>query len=1207
MIFWKIFCSEFAYQTGRISTWLYLLVLLVFAIGMKLIIGTGDGVYPNNTFHITAMTVIGVLIWLVIGASVAGEAAARDVQMRMHPLIYTSPVTKLKYLGGKFFAAYAVNALIILVLPLGVMLSFYLPDMDFMSGSDILQSMEEKLLPFRPAAYLNVYFLIALPAVFVATALQFTFAVLSRQVMTSYIASFLLAVFAQIIAVSAAKLFGNWDLIKVLDPVGISGILGSEMSTWTVSEKNTRLIKLEGIFLWNRILWLCIAVGLLWHTIVRFSFTNPVTKSWWNRFKRRSKIQTESAAETGIIRITAISIPQVPQSFDFATHFRQSITIAWSSFKIIAKHPLGLTLVGIMAMVSAILGFLIITESGIPILPTTQNVLSFYTASVNSIGSPWVVITLLIMFFVGELVWYERDRGLSDIADATPAPDWVLLFGKFLGLVLIIVIWMGFLMIGGLLMQLLLGAEKLEIILYLKMLFGLQLVDYLLFALLAFVIHIVINQKPIGFLVVLLVFCFMAFPLQFGVEHSMLIYGAEPGWWYTDMRGFGPTLWPWLWFKAYWIVWAFLLTVAAKLFWTRGREKGLKHRLQRAKHRFTGTTRWMAIIGIVILFGLGSFIFYNTNVLNDYKTKSEITEWQAEYERRYGQYRNTPQPKLMATKLQVELYPEWQQAEIRAAYTLINKKTVAIDSIHIGTSSGIEFTKVNFDRPIASVLIDKEFSHHIYILKQPLKPGETLKLNFIVQYKQQGFQHRGTKPLVVKNGTYFTNYDLLPRIGYQHSREIGDAALRRKHQLAARPAIPSLYDGEARKKSFSTDQTTFEAIIGTAKDEIAVAPGALQRTWTERERSYFHYKTDGPIGGEYRILSADYAVKEIKWNGVDINIYYHPGHVLNIDRMLQSAKSSLEYFTEQFGPYPFGYLTLVEGAGNTSGASADAGIIYYGEQYALMNPDDSTSGFDLPYYIMAHEIAHQWWGIARLEPAYVEGAGTLIEGLSVYSGMQVLEEAYGDSHLQKYVDFLHSSYAIPRSLASASLLQANEPFLYYKKGGLAMHALSEYIGKEKVNGALRSLLHKHDTRELPLPTTLDLYQELKQVTPDSLNYLLKDLFMKNTYWRLKTEQISAEQTTAGNWEVTMKVEAEKFVVDATGTEEKVLMNDWLEIGIYEEGQSMKKPLYLNMHQIKSGDQIIKLTTPRKPSYGGIDPNYLMIDVRIEDNIKYLKG
>src|SRR5688572_16316322 len=109
MKLWKIFRFEFVYQLRNISTWLYLAVLVAFTILMKLLTTPGDGVYANNTFHITAIVVIGGLIWLVMGAAIAGEAAARDVQTRMHPLIYSTPVTKLNYLGGRFLAAFSVN------------------------------------------------------------------------------------------------------------------------------------------------------------------------------------------------------------------------------------------------------------------------------------------------------------------------------------------------------------------------------------------------------------------------------------------------------------------------------------------------------------------------------------------------------------------------------------------------------------------------------------------------------------------------------------------------------------------------------------------------------------------------------------------------------------------------------------------------------------------------------------------------------------------------------------------------------------------------------------------------------------------------------------------------------------------------------------------------------------------------------------------
>jgi ABC-2 type transport system permease protein len=106
---------------------------------------------------------------------------------------------------------------------------------------------------------------------------------------------------------------------------------------------------------------------------------------------------------------------------------------------------------------------------------------------------------------------------------------------------------------------------------YLKILFGLQLGDYILFALLVFVAHAVVNQKHVGYLVALIAYGVIVLPSIVGLEHHLLIYGSGPRWTYSDIRGFGPSLAPWLWFKLYWAAWALLLAVAATLLWPRPR------------------------------------------------------------------------------------------------------------------------------------------------------------------------------------------------------------------------------------------------------------------------------------------------------------------------------------------------------------------------------------------------------------------------------------------------------------------------------------------------------------------------------------------------------------------------------------------------------------------------------------------------------------
>ena len=74
-----------------------------------------------------------------------------------------------------------------------------------------------------------------------------------------------------------------------------------------------------------------------------------------------------------------------------------------------------------------------------------------------------------------------------------------------------------------------------------------------------------------------------------------------------------------------------------------------------------------------------------------------------------------------------------------------------------------------------------------------------MQLTFEVEFKPRGFANGGIDASVVANGTYFTNLNWLPAIGYQSNRELNAAGVRRQYGLTPRPAFPSLDDGKARR------------------------------------------------------------------------------------------------------------------------------------------------------------------------------------------------------------------------------------------------------------------------------------------------------------------------------------------------------------------------------------------------------------------------
>lgn len=1190
MKLWGVFRFELAYQVRRASTWLVFAALLAFTF-----LFTRDGslsevqyadFFLNAPYMIAAATVFGCVIWLLASAGVAGEAAARDVATGMYPLTHSAPVSKIEYLGGRFLAAFVLDALLLLAVPAGNLLAVHAPGVH-----------PDAVGPFRPAAYLTAYAFIALPNAFVAVALQFSLATRSGRPMASYLGSLFLVFMAFFVA---SFLLFRRGLGTLLDPIGMRFFVEDASHLWTTVEKNERLLALEGPVLGNRLLWLGLGLLALAATYLRFRFAHRgETIPWWRRTRRRDA-RSPVPARIGISASTPVSVPKVARTFGLALDVRQTLVVAWHSFRAIAKSWGGLALLVGIPMLTVLVVLDQMASMATPLVPTTARVLSELTAPLSSELSRWVIVPLLLVFFAGELVWREREAGLSEITDAMPGSDWAPFLGKLLGLGLVLVVFMALLMAAGMLAQVVLGHRDFEAGLYLTVLFGLQLPEYLLFALLAFVLHVLVDHKHVGHLVAIVAYAFIALASLFGVEHELLVYGAGPGWSYTEMRGFGAALGPWLWFKLYWAAWALLLAVLARLFWVRGRESGVGVRLGLARRRCTRSTARTARVAVGLVLTLGGFLFYDTYVLDEYLSTSEAEERRAEYERRYGPYESLPQPRLTATDLRVEIHPERRAVAIHGTYRLVNDGSRPIDSIHLVTATGgVETRGVAFDRQATQAVDDGRHGYRIYTLAEPLGPGDALRLDFELHVEQRGFGNHGAAASVVAKGTSFTSSAWFPFVGYQRQRELVSAAARRAHGLEPRPVIAALDDGEEGVPGARGGGIAFDAVVGTSEDEVAVAPGALRRTWTEGGRRYFHYSTDAPIGNEWTFFSADYAVHEGRWRDVAIRIFHHPEHGAHLEPTLRSVQAALDYYSEQFGAYPYRHLSLVEHPGRIgTGMHAEASMITYGQGFALWTPEEG--GLDFPFAVMAHEMAHQW----TVPYAIVEGAPVMSESLAWYYGMKLVEHARGSEQLRMLRSFMRQPHPIAPIRRGEPLLRGLDPYMSYRKGPFALYALSEYVGEEPVNAALRRLLETHLLEDAPLATTLDLVRELQAVTPDSMQYLLHDLFEVNTFWELETTGATAVPSATGAWHVTLDVQARKVVFDVAGIETSVPMDDWVEIGVFappEDGHGVGEPIYLQRHRIRSGEQAITVTVPRRPAWAGVDPRYLLIDLETRDN------
>lgn len=264
-----------------------------------------------------------------------------------------------------------------------------------------------------------------------------------------------------------------------------------------------------------------------------------------------------------------------------------------------------------------------------------------------------------------------------------------------------------------------------------------------------------------------------------------------------------------------------------------------------------------------------------------------------------------------------------------------------------------------------------------------------------------------------------------------------------------------------------------------------------------------------------------------------------------------------------------------------------------------MDPAKDHRGVDFLFGVIAHEVAHQWWG-NQVVPAEVEGAPLLSESLAWYSAFGIVEQTRGAEELRRFLYVMREAYLAPRPLADESLLRASDWLDAYRRGPFAMYALRSVMGEEKVNTALRQILSTFGSGEAPFPTSLDLYRELQAVTPQSLRPMVADLFERNTYWNLSTRNARSEALGDGSWRVTMEVTADKLVIDEDGNDTRLPMDDLIEIGVYGT-DDQAEPLYLEMHRVSEPVQQITITVPSEPAHAGVDPRRLLIDPNWRNN------
>ncbi len=259
------------------------------------------------------------------------------------------------------------------------------------------------------------------------------------------------------------------------------------------------------------------------------------------------------------------------------------------------------------------------------------------------------------------------------------------------------------------------------------------------------------------------------------------------------------------------------------------------------------------------------------------------------------------------------------------------------------------------------------------------------------------------------------------------------------------------------------DKATVEFIVTAPAVYDVVANGRLLDVKTVApDRKRTHWKTDVPIPTYCMVVgAARFAIVQPgSRHGIPVSYYLFPRDRNPGTNDFARSMDMLAFYDNLIGPYPYAKLALVQSS-TRFGGMENASAIFFAEA--------SITGTRRNETVVAHEIAHQWFGDSVTESDWHHL--WLSEGFATYFGALFFEAADGDARFQEMLARSRSRYFSANKRAPAPIVNPDITNLFdllnaynYSKGGLVLHMLRGLMGDEAYFKGIRRYYHEYKDR-----------------------------------------------------------------------------------------------------------------------------------------------
>ncbi len=399
-------------------------------------------------------------------------------------------------------------------------------------------------------------------------------------------------------------------------------------------------------------------------------------------------------------------------------------------------------------------------------------------------------------------------------------------------------------------------------------------------------------------------------------------------------------------------------------------------------------------------------------------------------------------------------------------------------------------------------------------------------------------------------------------------------------------------------------KATSEFVITAPQKYGVVANGLLQEEiYLGDGRKLTHWKQSVPIASWLNAIGVEqFAVHHAGMvKGVELQTWVaHQDLAAGIARFEQTARRSVEFYSDFIGPYAYEKMASVSAPFN-GGATEHASVVFYGDggTWNLAPPAPAAGGRGAGGRgggggggrgtaragaggVVAHEIAHQWFGNAVTEGDWDDA--WLSEGFATYFALLYDEHYVGRD---AFIDGVRSMFQRARAAeeqSKAPLVHENIsdlrgviPQLVYQKGGSVLQMLRGVVGTEAFWTGIREYYRRHQNGNA---SSDDLRRAFEETSGQDLQWFF-------TQWLHWTTTPALE----GGW--SYDAAGKKIIIELAQTQPGRPFRLPLEIAIVPDSGNALRVEKIDLTQAK---QRFEIPADKAPKEVTLDPNsWVMMD------------